>query len=101
MIRDRIGFQGLLMTDDIAMQALSGPVAERTEKSLAAGCDLVLHCNGDLPEMEAVATAAGTLNIAAATRADAALARRVAPAPVDIAALEAEFETLLAGEVHV
>lgn len=101
LIRQQIGFRGLLMTDDIAMQALAGPVGARAARSLAAGCDLVLHCNGDLPEMEAVAAASGVLGTDAALRAEAALARRAAPAPVDIAALEAEFETLLAGRLHV
>ena len=47
IIRDRIGFDGLLMTDDLSMKALSGDFAERTEKALAAGCDIILHCNGD------------------------------------------------------
>ena len=55
IIRDRIGFDGLLMTDDLSMKALSGGFAERTEKALAAGCDIILHCNGDLDEMAAIA----------------------------------------------
>ena len=55
IIRDRIGFDGLLMTDDLSMKALSGDFAERTEKALAAGCDIILHCSGDLDEMAAIA----------------------------------------------
>ena len=55
IIRDRIGFDGLLMTDDLSMKALSGDFAERTEKALAAGCDIILHCNGDRDEMAAIA----------------------------------------------
>ena len=55
IIRDRIGFDGLLMTDDLSMKALSGDFAERTEKALAAGCDIILHCNGDHDEMAAIA----------------------------------------------
>ena len=51
VIRDSIGYQGLLMTDDISMGALSGSVGERTRAAIAAGCDVVLHCNGDMPEM--------------------------------------------------
>ncbi|MGB1118831.1 MAG: beta-N-acetylhexosaminidase [Parvibaculales bacterium] len=57
IIRDRIGFDGLLMTDDLSMKALSGDFAERTEKALAAGCDIILHCNGDRDEMAAIAGA--------------------------------------------
>ena len=55
VIRGLIGFQGLLMSDDVSMGALSGTLAERSRASLAAGCDVVLHCNGDLAEMQAVA----------------------------------------------
>ena len=55
VIRGFIGFQGLLMSDDISMGALSGPLAERSRAALAAGCDVVLHCNGDLAEMGEVA----------------------------------------------
>ena len=55
IIRDRIGFDGVLMTDDLSMKALSGDFAERTEKALAAGCDIILHCNGDRDEMAAIA----------------------------------------------
>ena len=54
IIRDRIGFDGLLMTDDLSMKALSGDFAERTEKALAAGCDIILHCNSDRDEMAAI-----------------------------------------------
>ncbi len=59
VIRREIGFEGLLMTDDLSMGALKGTVAERCEASLAAGCDLLLHCNGDLPEMVQAASVAG------------------------------------------
>jgi beta-N-acetylhexosaminidase len=55
IIRDRIGFQGLLMSDDLNMQALKGSLAERTRRTMAAGVDLALHCKGDLAEMQAVA----------------------------------------------
>ena len=54
VIRDYIGFEGLLMSDDVSMKALSGEMGERVTKSLAAGCDMILHCNGDRAEMEAV-----------------------------------------------
>lgn len=96
-IRQDIGFQGLLMTDDIGMGALAGPVPARAAASLAAGCDVVLHCNGDLPERVALAAACGTMSPQAMARADAALARRRPPETVDIAALEAELEGLSSG----
>ena len=48
MIRGEIGFDGVLVSDDLSMGALAGSFAERTRRALAAGCDLVLHCNGDL-----------------------------------------------------
>lgn len=54
-IRESIGFDGLLMSDDLSMKALAGSFEERTEKTLAAGCDLALHCNGEMTEMLAVA----------------------------------------------
>jgi beta-N-acetylhexosaminidase len=95
-IRASIGFDGLLMTDDISMGALSGPVAERARAALAAGCDVVLHCNGDPDEMAALAEAVPEMTPRAASRAAAAEAARRPPAPVDIAALEADLDDLLA-----
>ncbi len=71
VIRGLIGFQGLLMSDDVSMNALSGSIAERSRASLAAGCDLVLHCNGRLDEMREVAAAAPLLTGDAAARAHA------------------------------
>jgi beta-N-acetylhexosaminidase len=96
-IREEIGFRGLLMSDDIGMGALAGPIAARSAAAIAAGCDVVLHCSGDLSEMQAVASASGRLTPAAAARAAAALAARRAPGPIDIAALQAELETLRRG----
>ncbi|MCR8547110.1 beta-hexosaminidase [Salipiger sp. P9] len=97
LIREEIGFSGFLMTDDISMEALSGSVAERGAAALAAGCDCVLHCNGEMSEMVALMRAAGEMSDAAQARAEAALAAR-GPAPqVDIAALKAEREALLPG----
>lgn len=96
-VRRGIGFDGLLMSDDISMGALSGDVASRSALARAAGCDLVLHCNGDIGEMERVAAAAGPLD-AAARRREAALARWRAMADdapdIDMAALIAEYEAL-------
>ncbi len=99
LIRRRIGFQGLLMTDDISMEALSGDLAERSAAALAAGVDLVLHCNGDLSDMQQVAAAAGTMAPASVSRAEAALKARRAVQPIDIAAAEAELEALLRNPV--
>jgi beta-N-acetylhexosaminidase len=97
MVRETIGFGGVLMTDDISMGALSGPVNARARAALGAGCDMVLHCNGDMGEMRAVAEAAGALSDASARRAEAALGWRRAPDTIDIAALEAEFHDLMTG----
>ncbi|MBO6542196.1 MAG: beta-N-acetylhexosaminidase [Alphaproteobacteria bacterium] len=79
IIRGEIGFSGCLMSDDLSMQALSGSLAERTCASLAAGCDLVLHCNGKMEEMTAVAGEACPLAGEALLRAEDALAARVRP----------------------
>ena len=83
------------MSDDISMEALSGSVAERATAVMAAGCDLVLHCNGKPDEIARVAEATGAMSDAATARADAALALRQPPAPIDIAAAARELEALL------
>lgn len=95
IIRETIGFQGLLMTDDLSMQALSGTVAQRATAAIAAGCDVILHCNGDADEMVSVARAAGPMTSAAVTRANTALALRKTPEIIDIRGLEAELDALL------
>ncbi len=97
VIRDSIGFKGLLMSDDISMGALSGSVGERTDAAIAAGCDVVLHCNGDMAEMLAVAAAAPVLAGAAALRATAALAAKSPAAPIDLAAARGAFANLMSG----
>jgi len=93
-LRDTLGFQGLLMTDDLGMKALGGSLPDRARRAIAAGCDIVLHCSGDMTEMEGVVEASGPLTPAAARRAEAALAARRPPDTVDIAALAAEFDSL-------
>ena len=95
IIRDRIGFDGLLMTDDITMNALSGTEAERAAASIAAGCDLVLHCNGTIASMEPVVAAAGMMSPEGQRRADAALAQRQMPQEFDREALMAEWRDLV------
>ncbi len=97
VIREDIGFGGLLMTDDLTMEALSGTLAERARRARAAGVDVILHCKGDLAQMLEVAGACGSLSGAAAARGEAALAARRAPACVDTAALAAEWSALAAG----
>ncbi len=89
IIRNDIGFAGLLLTDDLNMQALSGTVADRARRSLDAGCDIALHCNGDMTEMRAVAAAAPVMRGDTGLRAKAALACRKPPITIDIAATEA------------
>lgn len=100
VIRDHIGFGGLLMTDDLNMNALGGDLTDRTSRSMAAGCDIALHCKGDLDQMIAVAAAAGDMTAAAQSRAAAALARRIKPDSVDIAAFRAEFSHLTGQGAH-
>lgn len=100
-VRDRIGFGGLLLSDDLSMQALAGTLAERARGAIAAGCDIALHCNGKPDEMIAVAGAVGALTPAAARRAAAALDWRRPPDVIDIAALATEFEALQKGPADV
>ena len=83
VIRGVIGFQGLLMSDDVSMNALAGSIAERTRAIFAAGCDMVLHCNGKLDEMREVAAETPELSGKALERARRALASRRAPQPFD------------------
>jgi beta-N-acetylhexosaminidase len=83
VIRKQIGFRGLLMTDDLSMKALTGSYAEKTRGALDAGCDIVLHCNGDMAQIEEVAAAAGALKGKALSRARAALKAARKPQPFD------------------
>lgn len=100
MIRERLGFGGLLLSDDLVMNALSGTLTERAEASLTAGCDLVIHWNGVLSEMQQVARGVGTLKGGAARRADAALARIVhSPEPLDVLEARERFDAMLAGRL--
>jgi beta-N-acetylhexosaminidase len=96
VIRGVIGFQGLLMSDDVSMNALAGSIAERTRAIFAAGCDIVLHCNGNIGEMREVAGQTPELSGKALERADRALAARRPPQPLDRAAARAELDALIA-----
>ena len=95
VIRGTIGFQGLLMSDDVSMNALAGSIAERTRAIVNAGCDMVLHCNGKLEEMRDVAGETPELAGEALERARRALASRRAPEPFDRQAARAELEALI------
>ncbi len=97
VIRGFIGFSGALMTDDVSMGALSGPIAERVRRSLAAGCDLILHCNGELAEMQEVAASCPELGGAALERTARALASRRPPEAIDLEAARAELTQLVSG----
>jgi beta-N-acetylhexosaminidase len=97
VIRGFIGFSGALMSDDVSMGALAGSIAERVRRSLAAGCDLVLHCNGNFTEMQEVAANCPELGGAALERAARALASRTAPQAIDLGAARAEFNELVSG----
>ncbi|NIX77238.1 beta-N-acetylhexosaminidase [Microvirga terricola] len=97
IIRGHIGYDGLVMTDDLSMQALSGTLRERAEAAFAAGCDMGLHCNGKMDEMEAVVEAAPILEGVALRRADAALSRILhEPEPLDPVDARARLDAALA-----
>jgi beta-N-acetylhexosaminidase len=103
-IRKRIGFDGLLMTDDLGMDALGGALADRGSKALAAGCDVLLHCSGFLKapdailkEMEEVAGAAGPLEGKALARAEAAERAVSASTEFDSEQAWARFNALMSG----
>jgi beta-N-acetylhexosaminidase len=97
VIREDIGFAGLLMTDDLNMEALSGTLADRALRARAAGVDMILHCKGDMDQMIEVAGAAGRLDGASLARAEAALAARAPARPVDLEALAAEWSRVAEG----
>jgi beta-N-acetylhexosaminidase len=100
VIRDEIGFDGLIMTDDISMKALRGTLPDLSRAALVAGCDVILHCNGTLAERQAVAEAAGEMTEPAQIRADRALTWRKTPQEIDISALSAQLDALTGGCAH-
>lgn len=94
-IRSEIGFDGVLLSDDLSMAALGGKIETRARDALKAGCDLVLHCNGILAEMETIAAAIGSMSEEARRRVDGAEARREAPRGFDRIAAEQRLKALL------
>jgi beta-N-acetylhexosaminidase len=96
VIRGAIGFRGLLFSDDLSMQALEGTLGQRAERALAAGCDVALHCNGDMDEMRQVAEAVPPLTPAAMELVAAGLRTVNAAERIDIAAAQARFDALMA-----
>jgi beta-N-acetylhexosaminidase len=96
LIRGAIGFEGVLLTDDISMGALEGDLGLRVRRALAAGCDLALHCTGRIEETAVVLDAAGPLEGTSRARLQAALARRRPAGPFDAEAGGRALEGLLA-----
>ena len=96
VIRTEIGFKGLLLSDDLSMNALSGTIAERATRALEAGCDIALHCNGKLNEMIAVANSAPVLDGPGLARARTVAAAMGEAVPLDLAAAVVEFDQLMA-----
>ncbi|MFQ5984456.1 MAG: beta-N-acetylhexosaminidase [Alphaproteobacteria bacterium] len=99
VIRGEIGFEGVLISDDLSMEALDGGLGDRAAAALAAGCDLVLHSSGALAEMEEVVAGAGPLSEAAARRCTRARNRLREPEAVDAEAVRSRLEALLSGGV--
>ncbi len=103
LIRDELGMDGLLMTDDLSMHALQGDFADRTRDSLAAGCDVVLHCNGEMAEMQAIASALPELGGDALRRAlHAEALRNGADTSEHLDCLDKRYATLVerVGTIH-
>ena len=96
VIRGEIGFDGLLLSDDLSMQALDGPLDVRARAALFAGCDVVLHCNGKMDEMKLVASETKILEGLSLKRAEAALAHLIQPDVFDPRAAETRLAQLLA-----
>lgn len=100
VIRDEIGFDNLIMTDDISMKALNGSPDQISRDALAAGCDVILYCNAPLEDRALVADAAGEMTDTAQTRAERAIAMRRTPDEIDISALTAKLASLLGEDLH-
>ncbi len=94
-IRRDLGFNGFLVSDDVSMGALTGPMGERVRACMSAGCDAVLHCNGDMAEMMEVADNLGSLTDIAEIRFDKTLTAKQTPEPLDRREAEGRLEALL------
>lgn len=101
IIRGHIGFDGLLMSDDLSMKALSGSMTQRAQAVIAAGSDLALHCNGDMAEMLAVAEGVPTLSGDAGRRFGAACALAGKPQPYDRDAADMVLAQIMSGNVAI
>ena len=99
-LREELGLTGLIMSDDLSMQALPGDIASRATRAIAAGCDLALHCNGRMDEMVAVMTGLGQMTPGAATRAETALAAKREVRDIDPSELDDELHRLIDGGPH-
>jgi beta-N-acetylhexosaminidase len=95
IIRGEIGFDGVLISDDLSMEALSGSLASRAKAALFAGCDIVLHCNGSPEEMRDVASEAKPLDDVHLKRTQVALSHIASPEEFDIKAGETRLAELL------
>jgi len=100
IIRGHIGFDGLLMCDDLSMHALKGSFEERTEASFEAGCDVVLHCNGKLEEMKPIAASSPKLSGDALRRAVQATDLFANVENIDEVALRSEFKSLCKAQTY-
>lgn len=96
IIRGEIGFDGLLMSDDLSMKALSGSLKDRAEAVISAGSDVALHCNGDFSEMQAAVSGVPWLEGRALDRFEAAIALTEQRQTFDVAAAEADLAAVLA-----
>lgn len=95
IIRGEIGFEGVLMCDDLGMKALTGDFAERAGRAIAAGCDLLLHCSGEMTEMREIMKQTPALTGQAAMRCTAALSQLRVPDKFDAIAAQARLTALL------
>jgi beta-N-acetylhexosaminidase len=96
VMRGEIGFDGLILSDDVSMKALDGPYEKRAAAIIDAGLDIVLHCNGELDQARAVASASPPLSGPSLRRARSALAAISAPQPFDVERGEREFAQITA-----
>ena len=96
LIREELGFSGLLMSDDLSMKAMQGDFTARAKAVLAAGCDVVLHCNGEMEEMQAVAGGVHALSGQALARAEKAMVGAGQRKAFDVAAARDTVQALIA-----